>query len=110
MNASKTVEVHDPDNVGLYMTPGNEVLYRITVINEDTSSAAADDVDIVDTLPENLIFISASTTGFVGGAFGNPDLPAVNQNCAVTACIISFEDGTVEIDSTAEIQVIARIK
>ncbi len=110
LNASKTVEVHDPGNLGLYMTPGNEVLYRITVINEDTSSAAADDVDIVDTLPENLIFISASTTGFVGGAFGNPDLPAVNQNCAVTACIISFEDGTVEIDSTAEIQVIARIK
>ena len=110
LTASKTVEVHDPGNLGLYMTPGNEVLYKITVVNADTSSAAADDVDIVDTLPDNLVFISATTTGFVGGAFGNPDLPAVNQDCAITACIISFEDGTVEVDSTAEIQVVARIK
>ena len=110
LTASKTVEVHDPGNLGLYMTPGNEVMYRITVVNEDTSSAAADDVDIQDTLPENLVFISATTTGFVGGAFGNPDLPAVDQDCAVTPCIINFEDGVVDIDTTAEIQVIARIK
>ena len=110
VTASKTVDVHDPGKLGLYMTPGNEVLYKITVVNADTSSAAADDVDILDTLPDNLVFISATTTGFVGGAFGNPDLPAVNQDCAITACIISFEDGTVEVDSTAEIQVIARIK
>ena len=92
------------------MTPGNDVLYRITVVNADTSSAAADDVDISDTLPENLVFISATTTGFTSGAFGNPDLPAANQDCEATPCIINFEDGTVEIDSTAEIQVIARIK
>ena len=110
LNASKTVEVHDPGNLGLYMTPGNEILYRITVINEDTSSSPANDVDIQDTLPENLVFVSATTTGFVGGTFSNPDLPTPNQDCAVTPCVISFEDGVVEIDTTAEIQVIARIK
>jgi len=110
LTASKTVEVHDPGNLGLYMTPGNEVMYRITVVNADTSSAAADDVDIQDTLPENLVFLSATTTGFVGGAFGNPDLPTINQDCGVTPCIINLEDGVVEIDTTAEIQVIARIK
>ena len=56
------------------MTPGNEVLYKITVTNADTSTAPADDIDIVDTLPTNLKFISATTTGFTAGAFGNPCL------------------------------------
>ena len=110
LNATKTVEVHDPGNIGLYMVPGNEVLYRITVVNADTSTSPANDVDIKDTLPENLVFISATTTGFVGGDFGNPALPEANQDCEITACIISFENGKVEIDTTAEIQVIGRIR
>jgi len=45
LDAVKTVEVYDPGNLGLYMTPGNEVLYKITVTNADTSNATADDVD-----------------------------------------------------------------
>lgn len=110
LDAVKTVEVYDPDELGLYMTPGNKVLYRITVTNADTSTAPADDVDIVDTLPTNLKFISATTTGFTSGMFGNPALPELNQDCEVTPCIVSFEDGAVPIDSVAEVQVIALIK
>jgi len=49
------------------MTPGNEVLYRITVTNSATSTAEAQDIDLSDTLPENVRFISAETTGFTGG-------------------------------------------
>ena len=110
ISAVKTVEVYDPGNLGLYMTPGNEVLYKITVTNAATSTASADDVDIVDTLPENLKFISATTTGFTNGTFGNPDLPASNQDCAVTPCVVSFENGSLAIDSVAEVQVRALIK
>lgn len=110
LNAVKSVEVYDPDNLGLYMTPGNEVLYKITVTNANTSNASANDVDIIDTLPENLKFISAETIGFSGGSFGNPNLPSLNQDCAITPCVVSFENGSVAKDSTAEVQVRALIK
>ena len=39
LTAVKSVEVYDPTNVGLYMIPGNEVLYRITVTNAASSTA-----------------------------------------------------------------------
>lgn len=110
LNAVKTVEVYDPLGEGLYMTPGNEVLYKITVTNSATATAVAEDVDISDTLPTNLRFVSATTTGFTGGAFGTPDLPAANTDCAVTPCIVRFSGGDVAINTTAEIEVRAIIK
>jgi uncharacterized repeat protein (TIGR01451 family) len=110
LNAVKTVEVNDPGNLGLYMTPGNEVLYKITVTNSATATAVAEDVDISDTLPTNLRFISASTTGFSGGGFGTPDLPVANTDCEDTPCVIRFSGGDVPINTTAEILVVAEIK
>ena len=110
LNAVKTVEVFDPGNLGLYMTPGNEVLYKITVTNDATATAPAEDVDISDTLPENLRFVSATTTGFTGGAFGSPDLPAANTDCETTPCVVRFSGAEVAIDTTAEIEVRAIIK
>ncbi len=110
LNAVKTVDVYDPANLGLYMTPGNEVLYKITVTNSATATAAAEDVDISDTLPTNLEFVSATTTGFTGGAFGSPDLPATNTDCGATPCVIRFSGGDIATNTTAEIEVRARIK
>lgn len=110
LSAVKTVEVYDPGGLGLYMTPGNEVLYKITVTNSATATASADDVDISDTLPDNLKFVSASTTGFTGGTFGSPALPAANTDCAVTPCIVRYSGGDVAINTTAEISVRAIIK
>ena len=110
LDAVKTVEVYDPGALGLYMTPGNEVLYKITVTNSAAATAPAEDVDISDTLPTNLKFVSAATTGFTGGAFGTPDLPAANTDCAVTPCIVRFSGGDVAINTTAEIVVRAMIK
>ena len=75
LTAVKSVAVVDPGNAGLYMTPGNSVLYTITVNNSAAATAPADDITISDTLPDNLTFISATTTGFTGGAFGSPALP-----------------------------------
>ena len=110
ITAVKTVEVYDPGALGLYMTPGNEVLYKITITNSAAATAIAEDVDISDTLPTNLKFVSASTTGFTGGAFGTPDLPPTNTDCNVTACIVRFSGGDVPINTTAEILVRAMIK
>lgn len=110
LNAVKTVEVYDPAGVGLYMTPGNEVLYKITVTNSASATAAAEDVDITDTLPTNLRFVSATTTGFTGGAFGTPDLPPANTDCEATPCVVRFSGGDVAINTTAEIEVRAIIK
>lgn len=92
------------------MTPGNEVLYKITVTNSATATASADDVDISDTLPDNLKFVSASTTGFIGGTFGTPALPATNTDCGVTPCIVRFSGGDIPICTSAEISVRAMIK
>lgn len=110
LTAVKSVSVFDPGNVGLYMTPGNEVLYTITVNNSDTATAEAEDIDLSDTLPDNVRFISATTTGFTGGAFGAPALPAANTDCDSGACVIRFSGATLPINTTGEIQVRVLIK
>ena len=110
LTAVKSVEVYDPTNVGLYMIPGNEVLYRITVTNAASSTAEAQDIDLSDTLPDNVRFISATTTGFTNGAFGTPDLPPANTDCVGGACVIHYSGATLPIDTVGEVQVIALIK
>ena len=110
LTAIKSVEVYDPANAGLYMTPGNEVLYKITVTNSATATADADSIDLSDTLPDNVRFVSATTTGFTGGAFGSPALPAANTDCDSGACVIRYSGATLPINTTGEIQVRALIK
>ena len=110
LTATKSVEVYDPANVGLYMTPGNEVLYRITVNNSGAANAEATDIDLSDTLPDNVRFVSATTTGFTGGAFGSPALPAANTDCVGGACVIRYSGASLPINTTGEIQVRALIK
>lgn len=89
---------------------GDEILYKITVTNAATATADAENIDISDTLPTNLEFVSATTLGFTGGAFGSPALPATNTDCDVTPCVIRFFGAEVPIGATAEIQVRALIK
>ncbi|WP_051279156.1 DUF11 domain-containing protein [Hellea balneolensis] len=110
VTAVKTVEVYDPASAGLYMTPGNEVLYRITVNNDASATAQAEDIDLSDTLPGNVRFVSATTTGFTGGSFGSPALPAANTDCDGGACVVRFSNATLPINATGEIQIRALIK
>ena len=110
LSAIKSVEVYDPANAGLYMTPGNEVLYRITVENSASAGADATDIDLSDTLPDNVRFVSATTTGFTGGAFDAPALPPANTDCVGGACVIRYSGATLPINTTGEIQVRALIK
>lgn len=110
LTATKSVEVYDPTNAGLYMTPGNEVLYKITVNNSASANSDATDIDLSDTLPDNVRFVSAATTGFTGGTFGSPALPAANTDCVGGACVIRYSGATLPINTTGEIQVRALIK
>lgn len=110
VTATKTVEVFDPAGEGLYLTPGNEVIYRISAVNADTSNVAATDIDINDNLPGNVVFISAEATGFTSGAFGAPDLPATNTDCGVDACVIRYSGASLDVDSSGEVLIRALIK
>jgi len=110
LTAVKSVEVYDPTNIGLYMTPGNEVLYKITVTNAASSTLDAEDIDLSDTLPDNVRFISAVTTGFTGGAFGSPALPATNTDCNGGACVIRYSGADLAVNTVGEITVRALIK
>jgi len=110
LSAVKTVEVYDPTNIGLYMTPGNEVLYKITVTNAASSTVDAQDIDLSDTLPENVRFVSAATTGFTSGDFGSPDLPPANTDCISGACVIRYSGATLPVDTIGEVTVRALIK
>jgi len=110
LTAVKSVDVFDPTNIGLYMTPGNEIIYTITVNNSAAATAPANDITIGDILPDNLIFVSATTTGFTGGAFGSPALPAANTDCTGGNCIISFVGGSLDENSSGEIIVRAIIQ
>lgn len=111
LSAVKSAEVYDPGGQGgLYSVPGQDMLYRIAVTNSSAATSAASNINFVDTLPDNLRFISASTTGFTGGSFTAPALPAVNTDCSGGACVISFQGASLGIGETAEVQIIAQLK
>ena len=106
ITAVKTVETATTD---AFMIPGEEVVYSITVTNSASATGAASDVVIKDTLPDNITFLSASATGFTGGSFGSPALPAANTDCTGGACVISFENGTLATGATGEVTIQAVI-
>ena len=108
LSAVKTVEVLDTSNEGLYMTPGNSVVYKITVNNSPTSNVPASDIALTDTLPSNVTFLSAAATGFTGGAFISP--PPTNMDCLNGACVINFEGASLAVDTIGEVAITALIK
>jgi len=106
ISAVKSVEIADPSQ-GIYMVPGSELIYKITVTNSANATAAADDIAISDTLPNTLTFLSASTTGFTGGSLSNP---AANTDCSTASCVIGFSGGSLPEDSIGEVLVHVRIQ
>lgn len=106
ISAVKSVEIADPAQ-GVYMVPGSELIYKISVTNSAAATAAADNISISDILPDTLTFLSASTTGFTGGSLSNP---ATNTNCAGGACVVGFSGGSLAENSTGEVLVLVRIQ
>ncbi len=56
LTAAKTTEVYDPQSQGLYMIPGNDVIYTISFTNTGDGNADADSVVIIDALPDEVTF------------------------------------------------------
>ena len=106
LSAVKSVEIADPGQ-GLYMTPGNEVIYKITVTNGSDATTSADNIDIADTLPDNLTFLSASITGFTGGTLSEP---TAQTDCTGGNCVVSLTGASLPEDQSAEIRVRVRIQ
>jgi len=105
LSASKTVAVVG----GGFAIPGSDIAYTLSVTNLGTSTVAAEAINVADTLPEDLVFVSAVPSGFTGGAFA-PALPATNTDCAGSACVVSFAGASLDVGETGEILITARLK
>lgn len=107
LQATKTVEMKTADTLSI---PGETIVYRIRTTSGPDANVPAENVDIRDTLPDDLQFVSATTTGFTAGNFANPALPASNTNCDGGACIISFENGVLPAGGVGEVIIEAVIR
>jgi len=107
LTAQKTVETKVAD---AFSIPGESILYRITATSGVDANVDADGVVIHDVLPDNLRFVSATTTGFTGGTFNSPALPAANTDCAGGSCEINFTGATLPRGTVGEVIIEAVIK
>ncbi len=55
---TKTSAVYDPGNAGLFLVPGNEVVYTITATNSGPGITTADSIFVVDRLPAQVTFFN----------------------------------------------------
>lgn len=56
LKAAKTTAIYDPGVLGLYATPGNDVIYTITVSNTGAGSADTDTIFLADKIPADIDF------------------------------------------------------
>lgn len=56
LSANKSVSVYDPNNLGLYALPGNDIIYTISVDNIGTGSIDSAGLFLVDNMPDEIIF------------------------------------------------------
>lgn len=71
LKAKKSVEVYDPQNLGLYNLPGNDVIYTITVANEGAGSVDTDTMELIDAIPSEITFYNGDIDD------GGPETDAV---------------------------------
>ncbi len=58
LTGSKSVNVWDPQGIGLYAVPGNDVIYSITGSNSGEGSTDVDSVVLIDTMPAEVSFFN----------------------------------------------------
>jgi len=101
-----------------FAVPGACVEYVITVSNLGGDTAAnnldATGIAISDTLPPELTFVEARVEGFAVAPTEVAPFPASGADCAVvTACVVSYENGTVSAPSApggAAVEAVVRIR
>lgn len=91
IEAMKKVAVWDPNNLGLYSVPGNEVIYTITIKNIGTGNIDSGSIFFVDSLPPEIDFWNGDIDA--GGPNNYPALAAVGFDQIVGTGII-FNTGT----------------
>ena len=82
------------DNAGNYSIPNACVEYVITVEND--GMATANSIDLLDELPDNLLFRDASILGDLTGTF-SPALPAPGTECTSSPvnCAVNVSAGSI---------------
>lgn len=63
LDASKVVNVFDPNNDGLFAIPGNDVLYTITLTNTGDGTVDDGSLFFVDALPPEVVFFNGDADG-----------------------------------------------
>jgi len=71
LTGQKTTAVYDPLSEGLYMIPGNDVVYTITFTNIGDGAADSDSVEIIDAIPSEIEFYNGDIDD------GGPETTAV---------------------------------
>ena len=66
ITASKSVSVYNPDELPIYATPGNDVIYTIAVENTGLGSTGQDSLFLVDNLPSEIAFYNDDLNGTNG--------------------------------------------
>lgn len=79
LTVAKSVDAYDPGAAGVYMVPGEDVVYTISVENTGVFAVTADSLQIVDIMPAELAFYNGDFDpgspgmgpfSFAGGATG----------------------------------------
>ncbi len=71
LNAQKSTALYDPLSEGLYMVPGNDVIYTITFTNAGDGATDNDSVVIIDAIPSEIEFYNGDIDD------GGPETTAV---------------------------------
>ncbi len=66
LEANKSVNVYDPDGLGLYLLPGNDAIYTINIANTGAGNVDADSLLLIDVMPGEIEFYNDDIDGLVG--------------------------------------------
>ena len=58
MNGNKTMQIYDPNGIGLYAIPGNDVIYTITVSNSGFGPTDSNSLVLIDAMPPEVEFFN----------------------------------------------------
>lgn len=84
LTASKSAAVYDPLSEGLYMIPGNDVIYTITFTNIGDGSADNDSVVIIDAMPSEIEFYNGDIDD------GGPETTAVTGTDNGSGLVLNY--------------------
>ncbi|MEL6258325.1 MAG: hypothetical protein AAFQ67_04625, partial [Pseudomonadota bacterium] len=95
LNVEKTAEVWDPSGLGLYLTPGNDVLYTLTLTNAGGVDIDDDSILLVDRVPDEVAVFNGDldpTDGVTGAVRFVDDRSQLSFNPATD---LAFATGSV---------------